>query len=170
MRWYLLHTKPRQEKTALENLERQGYGCYLPQLRTERLLRRKLATVDVPLFSRYLFIHLGQNEKDRSWIPIRSTIGVSRLVRFGDRLAHVDESLVERLKAREEALRSEPQRIFNPGDVVQISKGPFSGLDAVYQMSDGEQRALVLIEFLSKPVSLKLELANLRRANQEHNK
>ena len=28
--WYLIHTKPRQESVALENLERQGYQCYLP--------------------------------------------------------------------------------------------------------------------------------------------
>jgi hypothetical protein len=34
--WYLVHTKPRQEDVALANLERQGYECYLPQLRIER--------------------------------------------------------------------------------------------------------------------------------------
>ncbi|MDR2015535.1 MAG: transcription/translation regulatory transformer protein RfaH [Azoarcus sp.] len=167
MNWYLLHTKPRQEKTALMHLKQQGYVCYLPQLRTERLRRRKLAVVDVPLFSRYLFIRLGQGEKDKSWGPIRSTVGVSQLVRFGERLAHADESLIEMLKAREDAFYSAPERIFNPGDTVQISEGPFSGLDAVYQMPDGEQRALVLIEFLSKPVSLKLDLANLHKVGGE---
>jgi transcriptional antiterminator RfaH len=165
VRWYLLHTKPRQEKTALMHLERQGYECYLPQLRTERLVRRKLAAIDVPLFSRYLFICLGQDEKDKSWAPIRSTIGVSRLVRFGERLAHVDESLIEMLKAREESFYCTPERMFNPGDTVQIAEGPFSGLDAVYQMPDGEQRALVLIEFLSKPVPLRLDLANLYKVD-----
>jgi transcriptional antiterminator RfaH len=161
MRWYLLHTKPRQEKTALMHLERQGYECYLPQICTERLRRRKLTVVNVPLFSRYLFIRLGQDEKDKSWSPIRSTIGVSRLVYFGERLAHVDESLIGALKTRE--VGSAPERMFNPGDTVQIAEGPFSGLDAVYQMPDGEQRALVLIEFLSKPVRLNLELSNLHK-------
>jgi transcriptional antiterminator RfaH len=166
MRWYLLHTKPRREKTALMHLERQGYECYLPQIRTEKLVRRKLAAVDVPLFSRYLFIRLGQDEKDKNWGPIRSTIGVSQLVRFGERLAHADEGLIEMLKAREDAFCSTPKRMFNPGDTVQIAEGPFAGLDAVYQMPDGEQRALVLIEFLSKPVPLKLELISLRKVGE----
>ncbi|MDR0735595.1 MAG: hypothetical protein LBF51_01965, partial [Zoogloeaceae bacterium] len=30
MHWHLIHTKIRLERRALENLERQGYECYLP--------------------------------------------------------------------------------------------------------------------------------------------
>jgi transcriptional antiterminator RfaH len=30
MHWYLVHTKPIQEKCALDNLQRQGFKCYLP--------------------------------------------------------------------------------------------------------------------------------------------
>ncbi|MDP3335894.1 MAG: transcription termination/antitermination NusG family protein, partial [Rhodoferax sp.] len=30
MNWYLIHTKPRLEKCALENLQNQGYTCFLP--------------------------------------------------------------------------------------------------------------------------------------------
>ena len=37
MHWFLIHTKPRQEGIALENLERQGYPCYLPMLAAEEL-------------------------------------------------------------------------------------------------------------------------------------
>jgi hypothetical protein len=31
--WYLIHSKPRQEDTALANLERQGFEAYLPRVR-----------------------------------------------------------------------------------------------------------------------------------------
>ena len=33
--WYLIHTKIRQERVALENLERQGFKCFLPLIRAE---------------------------------------------------------------------------------------------------------------------------------------
>ncbi len=33
--WYLVHTKPRQEQVALENLQNQAYPCFLPQNRVE---------------------------------------------------------------------------------------------------------------------------------------
>ena len=37
--WYLIHTKVRQERCAQDNLERQGYTCFLPQIRAEKLRR-----------------------------------------------------------------------------------------------------------------------------------
>ena len=35
--WYLIHTKIRQERGALENLQRQGFECFLPQIWVEKL-------------------------------------------------------------------------------------------------------------------------------------
>ena len=81
--WYLIHTKPRQEHIALTNLERQGYTCYLPLLRVEKIRRRKAEVVSEPMFARYLFVRLSTSDNAPSWAPIRSTLGVSQLVRFG---------------------------------------------------------------------------------------
>jgi len=160
MHWYLIHTKPRLEKRALENLERQGYECYLPLYPVEKLRQRKLTVIESPLFPRYLFIRLGQ---DDSVSPLRSTRGVSQLVRFGQYPAQVDEALIALLKSREQFFQSEPERIFGQGDPVRIMDGPFVDIEAVYQMPDGERRALVLIEVLNKPVSLRVDLASLRK-------
>ena len=65
MHWYLVHTKPRQEKCALENLQRQGFHCYLPTLPSEKIRQGVLMVADEPLFPRYLFIRLGQGDLDR---------------------------------------------------------------------------------------------------------
>jgi transcriptional antiterminator RfaH len=46
---------------------------------------------------------------------------------------------------------------------VRILEGPFAGLEAVYQMKDGEGRVMVLIELMSKPTQLKLQLGQVRR-------
>ena len=50
--WYLIHTKIRQERVALENLERQGFECFLPQINTEKLRRGALQVVQEALFPR----------------------------------------------------------------------------------------------------------------------
>jgi len=57
--WYLIHTKPRQEALALTNLSRQGFECYIPMLRRQKIQQRKTALVSEPMFPRYLFIRLG---------------------------------------------------------------------------------------------------------------
>ena len=54
--WYLIYTKPRQEAIALTNLSRQGFECYLPMLKVEKIRQRKTALVTETMFPRYLFI------------------------------------------------------------------------------------------------------------------
>jgi transcriptional antiterminator RfaH len=54
-------------------------------------------------------------------------------------------------------------RLFSPGDRVQIKNGPFMGLQGIYHMDDGERRAMVPMELLSKPCKLAFEPANLHK-------
>lgn len=164
MYWYLVHTKPMQEKRALDNLQRQGYPCYLPTLPTESLRQRLLKVTDKPLFPRYLFIRLGQGNSAMSWMPIRSTKGVSRLVSFGIEPARVDDGLIELLRMHEAAMQAEPERLFIHGESVRLTEAPFAGIEGIYQMTDGERRVMVLIEILSKSVAVRVSPASLRRA------
>lgn len=163
MHWYVIHTKPRQEQRALLNLTQQGYHCYLPLLVTEKLRLGALTLMQEPLFARYLFIRLDASQSGMSWGPIRSTLGVSRLVSFGNEPAKVCTELIETLRARAELMQTQPERLFNPGDHVQIKDGPFAGLEAIYQMTSGESRATVLIEILSKSSHLTVPAASLRK-------
>ena len=160
--WYLVHTKPRQEDVALANLQRQGYESYLPQMRIERIRRRKAEVATEPMFPRYLFIRLGSSDQGKSWSPIRSTLGVSQLVHFGARAAKVDDTLVDLLRQRERSLPTEA--MFHSGDSVVIADGPFAGIEAIYQTSDAERRAFILLEILAKPVSMHIDAGRLRKA------
>jgi transcriptional antiterminator RfaH len=154
MNWYLVHTKPRQEKCALDNLQWQGYECYLPVMPAEKLRLGKISTVEQPLFPRYLFIRLGQGPSAQSWTPIRSTKGVSRLVTFGNAPAQVDDALIALLRGHEESAQAEPDRLFKTGERVRITSGAFADIEGIYQVADGDQRVMVLIELMSKPVKI----------------
>jgi transcriptional antiterminator RfaH len=163
MDWYVIHTKPRQEQRALRNLEQQGYACYLPLLASEKLQGGGIAVGEEPLFPRYLFIRLDAGGTGQSWLPIRSTMGVSRLVTFGTVPAKVDDRLIEALQAKNSAGCEQPRRLFTTGERVVVTDGPFAGVEAIYQMTDGTQRVMVLIEMLSKPTQLKLAPTCLRK-------
>src|SRR5665811_335551 len=124
MHWYVIHTKPRQEQRALFNLAQQGYNCYLPLLATEKLRLGALTLVHEPLFARYLFVRIDASQSGQSWGPIRSTLGVSRLVSFGTEPARVGADLIETLRGHTERQYQQPERLFNQGDRVQIKDGP----------------------------------------------
>ena len=165
MHWYLVHTKPRQEHLALQNLARQDYQCYLPTLPSEKLHRGILTVVDEPLFPRYLFIRLGQSDSAKSWAPIRSTTGVCRLVSFGLRPAKVEERVIKLLRVQEASVKGQPERLFRPGERVRLAGGAFAGIEGIYQMADGTSRVMVLIELLSRPVTVRVAPTSVHKVS-----
>jgi len=159
--WCVVYTKRGQERRALENLERQGFACYLPVLRLQKLLRGVVTNAQEPLFPRYLFVQL---DADKGWSTLRSTKGVTRLVSFGTDPALVPAALIERLRLEEAAARVAP--VFQAGEAVRIGAGAFSGIEGIFLMQDGESRALVLIQLLQQPARLQVELSSIRPANR----
>jgi transcriptional antiterminator RfaH len=157
--WYVVQTKPRQESRALEQLQNQGYTCFLPTLKIEKVRRGELGLCAEPLFARYLFIQL--DTVTSNWSPIRSTRGVSNLVAFGGRFPTLPDAWVEALQSAPQVIH---QRLFEPGERVTVTSGPFAGLEGIYQMADGEARAMVLIELMSKPQRLTFAADLLRKA------
>jgi len=162
--WFLIHTKIRQENVALENLELQGYECFLPQINAEKLRNGTLQVVREPLFPRYLFIRLGTDLASQSWSPIRSTLGVSRLVTFGQAPAKIEEDLVSAIRTQTDTAAIQA-RHFNEGEAVVVTEGPFAGLGAIYQMASGEGRVMVLLNLMSKQVKMTLGPSSLRKVS-----
>jgi len=154
--WYVVHTKPRQEGRAYENLANQGFECFLPMLDVQKKRQGKLQCVREPMFSRYLFIRL--NNTTHNWSPIRSTLGVHALVRFGQSLAKVPLELIHLLR---KAPAQNLVHLFTPGDPVGFTQGPLKGLEGVYDAHDGESRAFVLVELLGQQHRLRVALEAL---------
>lgn len=155
--WYLVQSKPRNEMRALENLVRQGYETYLPLMEVERLQRGKLLKKMEPLFPRYLFLHL--EEGNDNWGPIRSTMGVAGLVRFGQAYAVVSDDVLEAVRVRTQDVK---KALFTPGDSIRVVSGPLLGLEGVFDITDGQQRSFVLLEFMQKQQRVSVSTADLR--------
>ena len=119
-KWYVIYTKSRKEKVALQNLNAQGYDAHLPLIKLEKIIRHKKPIAEEPLFPRYLFIRLDE-QASQDWSPIRSTIGVSQMVRFGNLLAQLTDEVVEMIFN----LQSQPvMQTISSGDAVIIYDGP----------------------------------------------
>lgn len=161
--WYLVHTKGRQEDTAITNLQRQNFRCYMPMLYVEKVRRGKPVVVAEPMFPSYVFVQLDTSGQGQSWSPIRSTLGVRELVKFGGYPPKVDAGLITALHEREQLQQSNPQALFAAGDKVVITDGPFAGIEAIYQTADAERRSMILLSMLNKPVSMRIEPGKLRK-------
>ena len=143
--WYLVYSKPQQERLALENLERQGYQSYLPLVRNRRRRNGRYTSLIEPMFPRYLFVNLS--DQTDNWSPIRSTIGVANLVRFGMHAARVPDSLIEAMRTRDEdGVQTLAPPELNPGDRVRIVEGVMAGYEAIFQAKTGKERVVLLLQ------------------------
>lgn len=162
--WYLVVTKPQSEFKAQENLSRQGYETYIPLVQTSRRRNEKNVKRTEAFFPRYLFIHL--DKENDNWSPIRSTIGVAGLVRFGGMPAVVPEKMIANLKNNENefGLQSVEEKEFKQGDKVAIIDGLFEGYKAVYQKMKSTERVSVLLDIVGKNTQVTLSVHELEIA------
>ncbi len=148
-KWYVVYAKPSQEVVAEENLRHQGYTTYLPRIKKLRRRRGKWKEVIEPLFSRYLFIQLSLGIDDIS--PIRSTRGVIGIVRFSIEPVAVPAIVIDALLQKTDVntgVVMVNQTLFKPGDKVTIIDGPLARLEGIYQVSNGRERAIILLDIL----------------------
>jgi transcriptional antiterminator RfaH len=160
-RWYLVQTRARQEPLAERNLQRQSFDVFLPtELRTVRHARQR-RTVRSAFFPGYLFVNL--DIEAQNWLPINGTMGVSRLVRFGQLPTAVPDGVVESLVNSRDSLGNVVLRdVLEQGDVVRIRCGPFEGfLGRVFDVAPND-RLKVLLEFMrsATPVEVPLHSCN----------
>ena len=123
--WYAIYTKSRQEVTAAENLRRQAFEVYLPNIKQGRRYRGQWREKIEPLFPRYLFIRLNLGEDNIA--PIRSTHGVSKLVSFSDQPTTVPDPLIDaliELADPDTGLLHPKEDLFEAGTTATIVGGP----------------------------------------------
>jgi transcriptional antiterminator RfaH len=152
VRWYLIHSKPCAETVAQANLERQGFVVYYPRLQQPVLRRERWKEAIVPLFPRYLFLRLDDGLQCLS--PVRSTVGVAGIVRFGNRFATVPDQFIVDLRARADhvsGLHSLNRHTrLRAGMAVRVAAGPLSGLEGVFERHAGADRVVILLSILGR--------------------
>jgi transcriptional antiterminator RfaH len=166
MKWHVIHTKVRQEFRALENLQAQGFEVFLPTCQVQKKQQGKIHLANEPLFPRYLFIRLS--DVTSNWFPIRSTRGVASLLRFGisTDLVVIPDPIIDCLRQR--CTLEEPlHELFRPGEMIEITQGPFKGLIGFFEklqtLPDGLSRAMLLVELLGSVQKLQIQLPQLRK-------
>lgn len=156
--WYLIQCKARQDERAEENLLRQGYECLRPTVSREAIRYGRRQIVTESLFPGYLFIRIGNDE---SWAPLRSTRGVLRVVSFGGVPMPIESDVIIHLQQR--ATQPEALPALSSGEVVRITEGPFSELEAVFLGMDGDERVVVLLNFLQRKQEVRLPLRSVNK-------
>ena len=148
-KWYLVKTKPRQEKIAIQNLENQDFRVYCP--------RAKINKKNVVLFPGYLFIQL--DEEVENWSPIRSTKGVLNFVKFGLNFAKIPDNIIAFIKANEKLTSEKIKNLndFEVGENVMIVDGVFKNYIGIFKSLKSDDRVILLMNMLGQQQSINIK-------------
>lgn len=162
-RWYCVHTKPRAELQAMDNLQRQQFECFLPRIARSVIRNGQRTRLVEPLFPRYLF--LRADPTTQSLASVRSTRGAQGLVRFANQPGEVPAALIAQLRGdcdTQDVIHYEDD---TPavGDRVSVLGGAFAGLNGIYTETRGEHRAIVLLQLLGSACTVLLPRNTLQK-------
>ena len=175
-RWFTVYSKPRQEQTALEHLQRQGFKCFLPMaINPYQRRSRQVGAASAakrfsagqraePLFPRYLFLNAIPDQQSLG--PVRSTRGVAGLVRFGMKLVEMPDSVIAHIRNRcdpETGLVTLDPVPVEVGDKVKVFDGPLAGLQGIFQERKGSARALLLMTLLGTESTVEVDALMLQK-------
>ena len=156
-KWLVAYTKPRLELVALQNLERQSFEVYLPRYKKFKNTEAGPVPIFEPMFPRYILFRPSKAEQ--SIEAVRSTKGISHVVRFGFEPGIVSASMVATLKEFETSQNQatlQEMSNFKAGQKVKLKHVALGSLEGLVQ-SVSSKRVAVLLEILGRPTVVQLD-------------
>ncbi len=153
--WFVIQTKPRNEKKVEKQIIEKGVEVFLPLITSIRYWSDRKKKIQVPMFSGYLFVHASEDERV---LAIRNTIGALRYLFYEKRPARLMENEIESIKLSLKA----PERVkvdyssFNQGDMVMITSGVFKGMKGLVTEIRGNYKLTVNLYELSMSLNIVL--------------
>jgi transcription antitermination factor NusG len=160
VRWWVVHTKPRQEKSLVEDLDQLDIESFLPLQKTVRYYGKRKFRVQLPLFSGYLFLNASHEQA----IQADRTGRVAGLIRVADQ-ERIKSELAAIRKALECGATLSVADMLTSGDTVEVTSGPFKGLRGVYDRVGPQGRLLLGVHLINRAAVLEIEHALVQRVD-----
>jgi transcription antitermination factor NusG len=153
-KWYAVYTRSRFEKQVLKGLLDQGIDAYLPLIKTVRQWSDRKKTVEVPLFSSYVFVHIDRRFYDQ----VLQTNGVVKYVTFGGKAATIPADQIDLLRiiVNSDEKVEATWETRKKGDRVMVTAGSLKGLKGEL-ITDGDRRkVLVRIDSIDQNLTVEV--------------
>jgi transcriptional antiterminator RfaH len=152
VRWYVLHTRPRVEKTLARKLLGKQMAFFLPLYQREWRNRGRLFRSYLPLFPGYLFLHGDSQSRTAA---LETNLVVQALSVDDQAQLAADLARVYHLVLSGKNLA--PEDRLTPGSKVEITKGPLAGLEGTILRRGKRLKFFVEVQFLQRAVSAEIE-------------
>lgn len=161
--WYAIHTHPRQESRAEENLKAWRVETFFPRTRGCRFnkLTGEPSYFIKPLFPGYLFARFALSSL---FHKVRFTRGIHSVVCIGSDPAPVDDRVIGIMAAQvDEAGFVKVGADLEPGAKVLIQAGPFKRLTGIFERdASAADRVKILLDCVAFQARVEVERKHVK--------
>ncbi len=151
-RWWVAHTKPRQEKTLAWDFFRSGRRYFAPMYKATRRSKGRAWQSVLPLFPGYVF--LCGSEDDRLFAL--QTNRIANIIEVPEQAKLLEElSAIQLLLDSDLAVSS--RSLLQKGTICRISSGPLCGLEGRIERHKGKARFVVNVSILGQAAMVEID-------------
>jgi len=152
-RWWVAHTKSRNEKALAQDLIGKHIGYFLPMTwKVRHKHGRKIRSL-LPLFSGYVFFCGGENER----LETLKTNRVANIIEVKDQ-----QKLLAELSKIELAIRKgaplEPHHYVKAGQRCRVLSGSLMGLEGIVVKTKAGARLILQVDILGQAASVEVDM------------
>jgi transcriptional antiterminator RfaH len=143
MPWFALYTRPKNEKKVTEQLVKLGIEVYCPLVTQVKQWSDRKKKVETPLISSYVFVNIEEKERNK----VFEAFGVVRYLFWLGKPAVIRDEEIYLLKdSLKEVISTFEISEIKPGDMMNISRGPFQGKEGIVKAVEKNKIQLILKE------------------------
>lgn len=160
--WFAVQTRPRHEKKVSLGLREKGICSFLPVYREKRQWNDRRQSVELPLFSQYVFVQIPQTMESR--VTVLRTSGV---VRFAGAPGHgtpVPDEQIETLRALQaQRIPLMPHEFLKVGERVRIRGGALNGIEGILTAIRNDRTLVLSVDLIQKSIALRVSDFEMER-------
>ena len=155
-KWCIAQIKPNSYRSAIQNLERQGFQTFFHKIEITRRQENKFVVNNAQVFPGYMCVCFDPHSINQT--KINSTYGVSKILTFNKIPSEIPSDLILELKTKYENNdnRKGIEKLQN-GDSIKINNGPFASLIARIEAVDDKNRIWLVLEAMGQHKKLKIQ-------------
>lgn len=172
-RWYVLHVysgfENKVSEAIMEQAQQRGLGerveqIMVPMEEVMEVRRGQKVNAERKFFPGYVLAKLDMN--DEIWHLVKNTPKVTGFLGAGNKPSPITEKEAERLlkQIQEGVERPRPSVLFDIGEEVKVSEGPFASFNGVVEDIDEEKGKLkVSVSIFGRATPVELEFSQVEK-------
>lgn len=169
--WYAIHTYSGYEEKVAESIRQRAasldmndkiFQVLVPKEKMIEIKNGKRKVVEKRIFQGYVLVQMKMSED--AWYIVRNTPSVTGFVGTGTEPTPVSQDEMDKIRKRMGVDQPKHKIDYKPGEVVNITDGPFKGFDGTISEIDLQKGKIkVLVNMFGRETPVELDSLQVKR-------